>query len=221
MAQNLKKHIVFVLFLSSFLHSCENEYQDLVQTYEQLEEKNFAAWYNIGILYKELGQQAKATCAFVRAQKQAGLFEFEKAGRHVCQMGNFEKVYGSAFYYYVYSIPLYCYQYFFLIWALIFLILWYGMIRYRRKKRYTYIIFCFLISIYGLYSIKYDCIYAPCAVIIDQQVDCFAGPDINFLVVGNVQGSEVYKIYKELNDFCQIKKNGAFCWVERKSLEKV
>ena len=141
MAQTINTYLFFGLLVTSFLYSSEDEYKKLLQTYDQLEQKNFAAWYNIGVLDRELGEEIKATCAFVRAQKQAELFEFERAGRQISQMGNFNKVYGSALYYYVYSIPLYFYQYLFLFFVLLFLWSWYCMIRYSRKKRYTYIIF--------------------------------------------------------------------------------
>lgn len=221
MAQNLKNCFFLVLLCSSFACSSEIEYTKILQSYEQLEQKNFAAWYNIGVLYEEMGSIGSATVAFVRAQKQAGLFEFERAGRQICQMGKLKEVYGSAFYYYVYSIPLYCYQYIFLGLLFLFLWLWYRMMCYATKKRYAYIIFCCMTIIYSLYSIKYDWIYNPYAVIIDQQTDCFAGPDKSFLVVESVKTPELYKIYKEQNEFYLIKNNGKMCWVYSKNLEKV
>jgi hypothetical protein len=221
MAQSLKNYFFLSLLFSSFAYGSESEYKNILQTYEQLDQKNFSAWYNIGVLYEEMGSVGKATVAFVRAQRQAGLFEFERAGRQVCQMGNLKEVYGSAFYYYVYTIPLYSYQYIFLGFLFLFLWLWYRMMCYATKKRYAYIIFCCMTIIYSLYSMKYDWIYNPYAAIIDQQTDCFAGPDKSFVVVGSVKTPELYKIYKEQNEFCLIKNNGKMCWVYSKNLEKV
>ncbi len=223
MAQGLKKYVFLGLVcVANFLYSSESEYKNLLQTYEQLEQKNFAAWYNIGVLYKELGEEGKAVSAFVRAQKQAGLRQFYKAAQPIFQMGvAIPETYASGFYFYVYSIPLYFYQYVFLALLFLFFLLWYGMRRYAVKKIYVYIIFGIMTIIYGLYSMKYDWVYSLHAIIIDQQVNCFAGPDKSFLVIDHVQTPKMYKIYKEQNEFCLIKSEGKMGWVESKSLEKV
>ena len=221
MAQTIKIYGVFCLLLSSFLYGSHIEYETMLQTYEQIEQKNFAAWYNIGVLYKEMGEAGKAICAFMRAQRQANLVEFYKVAQPVSQMGAAIKTYGSRFHFYVYSIPLYAYHYIFLGLLFLFVILWYRVILYLRKKRYAYAVFMCLTIVYSLYSVKYDWISSPYVVILDQQVDCFAGPDKSFMVVGSVQYSEVYKVYKEQNEFCQIKNNGKMCWICNKNLEKV
>ena len=221
MAQNLKQCLFVGLLCPVFIYPVEDEYVNLLQTYEQLDQKSFAAWYNIGILYRELGMEGKATCAFVRAQKQAGFVEFYKAAEPIFQMGNALKVYSSKFHFYVYSIPICCYDYILLSLLFLFFWLWYCMIRYARKKRYAYAVLFFLSCVYSAYSIKYDWISSVYAGIIDQQTDCFAGPDSSFVKVGLVKAAEIYKIYKEQNGFCQIKSNGGMCWVASSSLEKV
>jgi len=222
MAQNIiKKYGLLLVFLGGFLYGCEDEYKKLLETYEQLEQKNFAVWYNIGVLYRELGQEAKATCAFVRAQKQAGLFEFEKACRQICQMGNFQKVYGRGFYCNVYAVWLCFYQYVFVIFFLLFFFFYCRMIFYRKNRTPVYVLFVFLIFIYGLYSVKYDWILHPYVGIIDQQADCFAGPDTTFLVVGKVHSCHIYKVCKQQNGFSQIKVDGTMCWIGDNCVERV
>lgn len=221
MAKNIKIYLIACLFLSTFLYGSHIEYENMVHAYEQVEQKNFATWYNIGVLYKEMGLDSKAVGAFLRAQKQANMVEFYKAAQPIFQMGSALKAYGSKFYFYVYSIPLYTYQYIFLVFLFLCIILWYRVVLYQRKKTYAYVILICLTITYTLYCIKYDWIYTSYAVILDQQVDCFAGPDMSFMVVGSVQNSQVYKVYKERNEFCQIKNNGKMCWVYNKSLEKV
>jgi|GEM_PF-5026078 len=196
----------------------EFEYQQALQKYEQLAYKNFAAWYNIGVLQEKLGNKAQAIVSFLRAEKQAGFTEFYKT---IKLHDSFSQSYSHILQIFIYSVPLYIYQCILLALLCLCLVLWYGVIRYCKNKKYAYIVLFLCVAFYSLYMMKYNWLYTNYGVVIEQQVLCYAGPDTNFLVIDAIKASEVYKIYKEKKDFYQIKNNDKICWVMKKNLEKV
>ncbi len=238
MIKNKKLMLLCSLFVLSGIHAdsdqeiflegnklyYDDQYEQAVEKYETIDNKGSAVWYNIGNAEYRLGKKAEAQAAWYRSMSNApdhiiksahANIQVAKQDLGLAQKASFIEYIN----YRLLFISLLLFQIIFLVgWFLFFILLFV-------RVPYKIILLIFLMAANGLIltaiCLKYRTIYQRKAVVVTKVAQLYAGPDVDFHLLGSVPYGQIVIITKEDKDWHKVYQQGTLGWLTSESIHLI
>lgn len=216
-------HQVKETFLKALAEYNHGRLQESVELYESLKEKTPAVLYNSGLCYYQLGNYAKALACFRKVEKR-GNHQVVKKAQKMEALTKQKLGFSSDSYWYTTVITIkswvstFVFQLLFLLFCTFSVFLFY----FKKIKRLESVFF--VIALTAITMVTFIDYWFSCqvyAVVLQKEVQVYAGPDKEFHKVATLQFAQEVKVVEEKQSWYKISFQNFQGWVEQIYLEKI
>lgn len=209
----------------------QNEFEngnikEALDKYQDITIKGAAVWYNMGVCHHALKNYAYALLSWRRAQKSVPYNLWMLCEKNICSIKN-ESLDGRLAYIVKLIHANFVKRFGLLFVQLLFLLCWSLLliIGYRLcvTRKWLILIFISLIFIFSSMLLISDWYYKKNlhAIIIPSQVIIYAGPDITYHPVGQLQGLDEIVVEEQKDTWYKIHCLGSHGWIQKDTCEIV
>lgn len=206
----------------------QEHYQDAFNVYQRIEEKNFVVFYNMGLCCLRQNKKVEAFLFFKRAEKKAESYKELTLIQDVIDFNNGKEHHNTSWYDQfaifckksILSIPILLFQLFILIGLIFLIVCWYKN-WYRRYQRWSILCLIAWLILYGIWSYRIDFVQREHAVVMEDVVPVFAGPDSSFHKICNLHQQNLVTIISKYDTYFKIKLDHIVGWVDSQHIELV
>ena len=212
------------LFLRANNLYTENNFTLALATYEKINNKGPAVWYNMGNCAYQTQDMPYALVCWQRAKRVASRQLYSNSEYNIARVKNEHEVQEADLFVrvveYISHITFFFLQLFFLVLLATTLILT-GQRQY--KKYYWMMILCALLtSMSGcLIGIKYVFCSQCSGIVMMNEASLYTGPDNQYHIVGSVAQAEQVRIYQDKDGWYKIGYNNNVGWVAHNAIALV
>ena len=192
----------------------EKKYREALQSYNLINKKGRATWYNMGSCYFSLKKYPRAIACWRKAQKNASYKELSRIEKNITQAYEKldHKISGPIISFtekMVSGISLGTLQMMFLLFWFTFFISLYWL---KRKRKLVCVVLLFINCFLFLFVLSKYSVTMKQKGIVLESVDIFVGPDTHYYKLGTLQPADEFEVLKTQKKWYKIKRAQKIGW---------